>query len=102
MQQSLWYFSTWACYDYEIKEAKVIEETEKQYIVQASWKQRIRKSEMSSADSLFFHSKEEAEQGLIKYLKEVIASCERRIESELKAITKHKKILKERFNVEVK
>lgn len=101
MQQSLWYFSTWAYREYEIKEAVVIKETEKQYVVQAEWKQTIRKDTMTSSDCMFFLTKEEAEQGLIKYLKDVIASCKRRIENELKTITKHKKMLKERFNIEV-
>lgn len=102
MEKSLWYFSTWSFDKYEIKEAKVIKETEKQYIarIEGFYNFTVRKETMTNSEHLFFLTKEEAEQGLIKYLKDEIAFFKRDIKSKENAILKCKVILKEKFNIE--
>ena len=105
MQDKLWYFSTWDN-NYQIKEATVEKETEKQFVVsygsRYSGRSVIRKATMENTYQKYFLSKEQAEKACVQYLKERIFCCQTRIKNTKEEIEKYKAILKERFNIEVK
>ena len=102
MQEKLWFFQNWSYYNFEIKEAQVLKETEKTFVVKANFQQTVKKEKMETYGYHFFLSKEQAEQGLINYLKAEIDTAESEIERQKTLIDNRKNILKERFNVEVK
>jgi len=101
MREKLWYFTTNGYDGYHIKEATVLEETEKQFFVNANgWRQRVRKADMENCNHCYFLTREEADKALIAYFKRNIDWAKTAIKNKEAEIVKFKTLLKERYGIE--
>ena len=106
MQEKLWSFDTpgWNK-GFPIYENEVMKDTERQYVIKDAeygGLAFVNKSNMSLGNRrYFFISKEACEQGLVDFLKKDIQWSREEIASREAKINERKKMLKERFNIEV-
>ena len=104
MQGTLYFFSIFNSSEFKIRVATVEKETKGQYIISynnGSIKRTLNKRDLGKGSMRFYKTYEEAEKGVIDWLKLCIDSLQRDIAYKEDQVTRYKAFLKEHFNLEV-